>query len=311
MKSTVQSQLGLALVVAVVVSGACAGLPRSSQACDVDRSAEEHAIRMLSARYGEVRDVETEVGEFTDDVWFFSPLTPTPTVGRVARRRIIERRRAPYADEHTRRATTGVVVSQCGDLAVEHGRFVTSWTGPAGPDSVVGYYLMSFRKVAGEWKVAAASVHRAPSALSAEPARAPDHAERGLFIEPSGGTTLLFCSAPSLSVTLKVDSASTGGTRIAMGTAAIAVGGSNAGTHRDVDEVNYFLEGQGRAFIGSDTTDIRPGLVMYVPQGVRHGFANTGNSPLRFVWSIAPQGLASGFRSRGVAPGTVCPPPGP
>lgn len=148
----------------------------------------------------------------------------------------------------------------------------------------------------------------APRVVSAEPAQNPEHGQRGLFVQPSGGTALIFCSSPGLSVMLKVDSVSSAATRIAMGTAEIAVGGSNAGTHRDVDEVNYFLEGQGRAFIGVDTVDVRPGLSMYVPQGVRHGFVNTGNSPLRFVWSITPQGLASSFRSRGVAPGTPCAP---
>lgn len=143
---------------------------------------------------------------------------------------------------------------------------------------------------------------------SAEPAQNPARGQRGLIVPPSGGTALIFCSSPGLSVILKVDSVSSGGTRMAVGTAAIAVGASNAGTHRDVDEVLYFLEGRGRAFVGADTTDVVPGLTMYVPQGVRHGFVNTGTSPLRFLWSISPQGLASSFRSHGVAPGTGCPP---
>lgn len=149
-----------------------------------------------------------------------------------------------------------------------------------------------------------------PRVVSAEPAQRPGHGQRGLFVQPSGGTALIFCSSPGLFVTLKVDSVSSVATRMAMGTAEIAVGGSNAGTHRDVDEVNYFLEGQGRAFIGADTVDVIPGLSMYVPQGVHHGFVNTGIIPLRFVWSIAPQGLAGSFRSRGVAPGTPCAPSG-
>lgn len=148
-----------------------------------------------------------------------------------------------------------------------------------------------------------------PRAGSVEPAQVSDHGHRGSFIQASEGTALIFCSSPGLSVTLKVDSVSTGATRIAMGTAEISAGGSNAGTHPDVDEVNYFLDGQGRAFIGVDTADVRPGLVMYVPQGVRHGFLNTGSGPLRFAWTIVPQGLAKSFRSRGVAPGTVCAPP--
>lgn len=134
---------------------------------------------------------------------------------------------------------------------------------------------------------------------------------RGAIIPPSEGTPLVFCSAPGLSVTLKVDSVSVGATRLAMGTAEIAVGGSNEGTHRDVDEVNFFLDGSGRTFVGADTVDVRPGLVLYVPQGVRHGFRNTGALPLRFAWVIVPQGLAERFRTGGVAPGTACPPARP
>lgn len=133
----------------------------------------------------------------------------------------------------------------------------------------------------------------------------------GAIIPSSGGTPLVFCSSPGLSVTLKVDSVSVGATRLAMGTGEIAVGASNEGTHADVDEVTFFLDGSGRTFVGADTVDVRPGLVLYVPQGVRHGFRNTGAVPLRFAWVIVPQGLAERFRTRGVAPGTACPPARP
>jgi len=140
----------------------CASVTRVDRACAADFAAEERAIRAMSASYAAVRDVETEVAEFTEDVWFFSTLTPQPTVGQAARRQTIERRRAPAPGEHTRRETTGVLMSACGDLAVEHGRFVTMWNGPIGPDSVAGYYLQAYRKVDGQWKIAAASVHRRP-----------------------------------------------------------------------------------------------------------------------------------------------------
>jgi len=38
----------------------------------------------------------------------------------------------------------------------------------------------------------------APRVVSAEPAQAPAYALRGLFIQPSGGTALIFCSSPGL-----------------------------------------------------------------------------------------------------------------
>ena len=149
---------------------------------------------------------------------------------------------------------------------------------------------------------------------AAEPAAAvtgPDAAgsHGGRFVAPAGGTALVFCGSPGLSVHLKLDSAAVGVTTFAMGTAAVAADGSNAGTHPADDEAVYFLRGEGRAFVGSDTMEVRPGLVMFVPRGVKHGFISTGSTPLEFLWTIAPGRLAAGFRARGVAPGTPCPPP--
>jgi hypothetical protein len=152
---------GAIRVLAVLATAAaCAREKTAAPVCDEDRAAAEAEIRRLSASYASVRDVKTEVAEFTDDVWFYSPLRSAPTVNLAERRAVIEGRRAPLADEYTVRETTGVLVSQCSDLAAEHGRFVTRWAGPAGPDSLVGYYLEVWRKVNGEWKIAAASVHR-------------------------------------------------------------------------------------------------------------------------------------------------------
>jgi mannose-6-phosphate isomerase-like protein (cupin superfamily) len=130
----------------------------------------------------------------------------------------------------------------------------------------------------------------------------------GRFVAPGGGTALVFCGSPGLSVILKLDSSSAGVTTFAMGMGAIAAGGSNVGTHSADDEAAYFLRGEGRAFVGSDTMEVRPGLVMFVPRGVRHGFISTGSTPLEFLWTIAPGQLATGFRARGVTPGTPCPP---
>jgi len=146
----------------------------------------------------------------------------------------------------------------------------------------------------------------APAAQAGPQAAAP---HGGRFVAPGGGTALVFCRSPGLSVNLKLDSAAVGVTAFAMGTAAVAAGGSNEGTHPDDDEAVYFLSGEGRAFVGSDTMEVRPGLVMYVPRGLKHGFVSTGSTPIEFLWTIAPGRLAAGFRARGVAPGTPCPPP--
>ena len=128
----------------------------------------------------------------------------------------------------------------------------------------------------------------------------------GTIVLPAGGTPLKFCDAPELSVNIKVDSLTARATRFAMGTATLAAGGSNSGTHRGEDEAIYFLRGAGRTFVGTDTVTVEAGLMLFVPQGVRHGFFNTGAAPLEFLWVVAPQGLASRFRQGGTSPRDSC-----
>jgi mannose-6-phosphate isomerase-like protein (cupin superfamily) len=132
-------------------------------------------------------------------------------------------------------------------------------------------------------------------------------AAHGSVIPAHAGTPLIFCRSPGLSVNIKVDSASTRATRFAAGTAELAAGAVNAAAHTNNDEAIYFLTAGGRAFVGTDTIEIHPGLMLYVPQGLHHGFVSPPDRPVRFVWMIAPQELARGFRARGVPPGSACP----
>jgi acetyl esterase/lipase/uncharacterized RmlC-like cupin family protein len=145
--------------------------------------------------------------------------------------------------------------------------------------------------------------------LGVEPnaAQTPAPHSGGAVIPAGAGTPLMFCSAPGLTANVKVDSTSTGARRFAMGTGAVAAGASNAGVH-DVDEAIYFLSDGGRAFVGTDTVAVVRGLVMWVPEGVHHGFISAADEPIEFVWVISPQALAGRFRAHGVPPGSVCPP---
>ena len=192
------------------------------------------------------------------------------------------------------------------DVAVTTGDYMQKGRTASGDNSVEGRYVETWVRTGGRWQVVSSGFAPRPSL---QPATASSATARGVMLRPSAGTPLELCRSPGLSVNLKIDSATAGSQRLAMGTATLAAGASNAGTHTDVDEVNYFLTGDGRAFVGDDTVAVEPGLTMYVPQGVRHGFISSAQQPLVFVWSIAPQGLATRFRSGGVAPGT-CPPAG-
>lgn len=132
--------------------------------------------------------------------------------------------------------------------------------------------------------------------------------DRGHVLPPQSGTPLVFCTAPGLSVDLRLDSTVAPGTPVAMGTGELAAGASNVGRHPETDEVIYFLTAGGRAFVATDTAMVEPGLMLYIPRGVTHGFLSPPDQPMRFVWVNVPQMLAQRFRANGVAPGTVCPP---
>jgi mannose-6-phosphate isomerase-like protein (cupin superfamily) len=81
---------------------------------------------------------------------------------------------------------------------------------------------------------------------------------------------------------------------------------SNFGTHREEDEIIFFLRASGRGVIAQDTFPVQPSTLMYVPRGVRHGFINPGPEPLRFFWVVSPAGLAARFRGGARQPGQVC-----
>jgi mannose-6-phosphate isomerase-like protein (cupin superfamily) len=58
--------------------------------------------------------------------------------------------------------------------------------------------------------------------------------------------------------------------------------------HPDTDQVLQFVEGQGRAVLDGEVTDVGPGDVTFVRAGTRHDFVNTGHVPLRLVTVYAP-----------------------
>lgn len=73
----------------------------------------------------------------------------------------------------------------------------------------------------------------------------------------------------------------------------LPVGGvSSAVYHKTVEEIWYFLEGQGQVWRKKDdreeVVDVVPGVSLTIPTGTRFQFRNTGNQPLRFVIATMP-----------------------
>ena len=127
----------------------------------------------------------------------------------------------------------------------------------------------------------------------------------GYLLGPDEGEPLKWCDSPELRANIKVSPASTGGKApYAAGTADLT--GTNTGRHTDSDEVVFFYSGTGSAFVGETKSRIQPGVVMYVPKGVRHGFTSEGAEPLRFFWVNSPPGLEERFRATGHPPSFAC-----
>jgi mannose-6-phosphate isomerase-like protein (cupin superfamily) len=127
----------------------------------------------------------------------------------------------------------------------------------------------------------------------------------GYLLGPDEGEPLKFCDAPELRANIKVSPATTDGKApFAAGTADLT--GSNTGRHTDSDEIVFFYAGSGTAFVGETKLRIQPGVVMYVPKGVRHGFASEGAEPVRFFWINSPPGIEERFRAGGHPPSFEC-----
>ena len=70
---------------------------------------------------------------------------------------------------------------------------------------------------------------------------------------------------------------------------SIPVGGDiGEEVHEEVDQVLAFVDGEGRAILEGEQSDVRPGRLVHVPAGMRHNVVNTGGTALRLYTVYAP-----------------------
>lgn len=67
----------------------------------------------------------------------------------------------------------------------------------------------------------------------------------------------------------------------------IPPGGQSSFDQHDHDHGVYVLRGQARILMGSETVNVGPGDVFYIPPNESHQFRNTGDGPLGFL-CVAP-----------------------
>ena len=67
---------------------------------------------------------------------------------------------------------------------------------------------------------------------------------------------------------------------------------SQAVTHKTVEEIWYFIQGQGKVWRKQgdreEVVDAGPGTCLTIPTGTHFQFRNTGQEPLRFIITTMP-----------------------
>ncbi len=95
---------------------------------------------------------------------------------------------------------------------------------------------------------------------------APDRSEIRLLLETSGGS-MVHCTLPPNKI-------------------------SQAVIHKTVEEIWYFIEGQGQVWRKQgdreEIVKVKSGVCITIPTGTYFQFRNTGNEPLRFVIATMP-----------------------
>lgn len=74
--------------------------------------------------------------------------------------------------------------------------------------------------------------------------------------------------------------------RLTCGHTTVYPTGSTTGhAHDDMEEIYYFLSGEGIMVVGDDEFPVQAGDCLYVPPGAFHTTIQTGILPLTFVWN--------------------------
>ncbi len=74
--------------------------------------------------------------------------------------------------------------------------------------------------------------------------------------------------------------------RLTCGHTTVYPTGSTTGhSHDDMEEIYYFISGEGIMVVGDDEFPVKAGDALYVPPGEYHTTIQTGILPLTFVWN--------------------------
>lgn len=82
-----------------------------------------------------------------------------------------------------------------------------------------------------------------------------------------------------------IDAETAGAQRLTAGYTVIYPGCRSRGHHHDdLEEVYYFLTGEGIMQVGEDKFPVRPGDAVFVPVGPFHTVECTSHMPMTYMW---------------------------
>ena len=88
---------------------------------------------------------------------------------------------------------------------------------------------------------------------------------------------------------LLLSEATVGARGFSMGQNVTAVGSQiPEHAHESSEEGMYIVSGQGRLITEEGEEELRAGMAIYMPPGVKHSILNTGDEELKLVWVYSP-----------------------
>jgi oxalate decarboxylase/phosphoglucose isomerase-like protein (cupin superfamily) len=100
----------------------------------------------------------------------------------------------------------------------------------------------------------------------------------------------------------------TGAEKFSAGIVLLAPGkGHTTHAHPGCEEILYVVSGYGKQTVQDQTQDLKPGMMVFIPEGVDHSTVNTGWELLKLVAIYAPPGPEETLRD---LPGCKVLPPG-
>ena len=83
----------------------------------------------------------------------------------------------------------------------------------------------------------------------------------------------------------------TGAEKFSAGIVLLAPGKGHAThVHPGVEEILYVASGYGKQTVEEESTDLEPGMLVFIPEGVEHSTMNTGWEMLKLIAIYAPPG---------------------